>query len=90
MPSIPVLIYTTSGCQACRMTKLLLDNGNIAYREISIDDNPKAGADLRAAGHKTLPVVIVNGLSRWGSSDVWSGFQLDKIRALRFRVKDQS
>lgn len=69
------IIYTSPDCQACRMTKYLMDKNKVAYREIDISVDKKAYDTLLAAGHTSLPVVIT-------SKEVWTGFHPEKIRGI--------
>jgi glutaredoxin-like protein NrdH len=75
-----VTIYTKrdedgAPCQACRLTKNLLDKQNFAYVEIDVTDNEKQRAELIAAGHRQMPVVMT-------PTDVWTGFRPDRVRGL--------
>jgi glutaredoxin len=69
------LIYTSPDCQACRMTKMLMDAQNVSYREIDVSVDKKSYENLIAAGHTRLPVVVT-------SNGVWTGFHPEKIRGL--------
>jgi glutaredoxin-like protein NrdH len=76
-----VTIYTKRGsdgspCQACRLTKNLLDRENLAYVEIDVTDNEKHQAELIAAGHRQMPVVMT-------PTDVWAGFRPERVRGLK-------
>lgn len=82
MKKINVTIYSTGpACIQCRLTKRLLDELEIAYREIDLTDPANCAAleyvtdDL---GCSRAPVVSVNG----EPENYWSGFDPDKIKSL--------
>lgn len=82
MPEISVTIYSTGpSCMQCRLTKRLLDDLAIAYREIDLTD-PANNAALEYItedlGCSRAPVVSVNG----EPENYWSGFNPDKIKSL--------
>jgi glutaredoxin-like protein NrdH len=62
-------------CQACRLTKTMIESKRLPYTEIDISADHKSADLLRAAGHLELPVVVTG-------NDVWTGFRPDKIRGL--------
>ncbi len=70
-----VLVYTKENCQPCRMTKMLFDANGVEYDEVDITNDPKRQADLYAAGHREMPVVIT-------SFEVWTGFRPQQIRGV--------
>lgn len=71
-----ITLYTKANCQPCRLTKRLLDDNEIEYEAVSVDDDPDTIERLIAMGHRQMPVVVVNDEVHW------SGFRPDKIKAL--------
>jgi glutaredoxin-like protein NrdH len=58
------------------MTKKLLDRNKIVYSTVDMSDSDEAKQLVEQLGFKQAPVVVYDKFS-------WSGFQLDKINALR-------
>ena len=53
-----VIIYTTKTCPYCFKAKTLLKKLNIAYKEISVDFNPKLRAEMaEKAGKTSVPQI---------------------------------
>jgi glutaredoxin-like protein NrdH len=80
-----ITIYSTPDCQASQATKRLVSERGLDYREIDIEQDREAAKLLQAAGHKTFPVVVINGRN---SSKTWTGFRLDQILLLPWRNKN--
>ncbi|KFF48126.1 hypothetical protein GY26_16250 [Gammaproteobacteria bacterium MFB021] len=75
-----ITVYTGPACPGCAATKRDLDKAGIRYT-----DTPATEAHrerFRAAGHRTLPVVVVTDDSG-ETLDEWSGFRPDKISEWR-------
>ncbi|MBY6211744.1 glutaredoxin 3 [Microbulbifer agarilyticus] len=55
-----VVIYTTRYCPFCIRAKYLLDNKNVRYKEISVDGDRAARAEMTAkAGRHTVPQIWI-------------------------------
>lgn len=65
-----IKIYTAPHCSQCTATKRKLDQLNIKYELVDVDEN--ITKELVDMGFKQLPVVITY-------DDKWSGFRPDKI-----------
>jgi glutaredoxin 3 len=53
-----VIIYTNKTCPYCFKAKRLLKKLNIAYKEISVDFNPKLRAEMaEKAGKTSVPQI---------------------------------
>lgn len=76
--SIVVTIYTSPGCQPCRMTKHRLDKLGIHYTEVPIinGEYQEAFAELELT---QAPVVCA---SVNGHETYWAGYRPDRIDAL--------
>ena len=72
------LIYTKDDCVNCESTKELMDELEISYIVINMDDTPAAKTTVKGLGFRQAPVVITRD-SRW------SGLDEQKIRALKPR-----
>lgn len=61
MPDIE--IYSTAVCPYCIAAKNLLKSKGLAWRELRIDTDPAARAEMlqRAPGVRTVPQIFING-----------------------------
>ncbi|MCI0597958.1 MAG: glutaredoxin 3 [Beijerinckiaceae bacterium] len=59
-----ITIYTTSLCPYCLRAKNLLRKRNLAFKEIAVDDDPRARAEMkdRAHGRMTVPQIFFGGV----------------------------
>lgn len=71
-----VALYSKKDCQACVLTKRLLDSEGIKYELYNVDENEVAHKTVVDLGYQSLPVVIVDDDNRW------SGFRPDLIKQL--------
>ena len=90
MPKITV--YSANNCVKCRMTKKFLQQNNIDYTEINIDDedfNLKQYGKTRDDYLKyikdelllsTMPIVITD-------TDYWGDYQYNKLKNLLKQIK---
>jgi glutaredoxin 3 len=75
-----VQIYTTRWCGYCVRAKALLDGKEIAYEEISLDDDPAFRRNLfDLTGGWTVPQILIDGKPIGGYTELW---RLDKSGAL--------
>ncbi|HDR74168.1 MAG TPA: glutaredoxin [Methanoculleus sp.] len=57
-----VRVYSTRGCQYCRMVKALLDRLGVAYEDIDVGADPaKAAEMIELSGQFAVPVTAVGG-----------------------------
>ena len=55
-------VYSASWCRDCREAKRFLDQHNIAYTEIDIEQTPGAAAEVVAnVGKRAIPQFVLNG-----------------------------
>jgi glutaredoxin 3 len=78
-----VTLYTTPYCGFCHRAKALLEEKNVAFREIDVDDRP----DLRTwlverTRQRTVPQVFVNGKPLGGYTDIAALDRAGKLDAL--------
>lgn len=71
-----VRIYTKDDCVNCESTKTLMDELEINYTVINMDQVPEAKSDVKRMGFRQAPVVITN-------KDKWSGFRESNIRKIK-------
>ncbi|WP_225420463.1 glutaredoxin-like protein NrdH [Lapidilactobacillus bayanensis] len=58
MTNHKVVIYTRNGCMQCKMTERYLNEHQIGYQEVNIDENPESANYLREKGFKSVPIVF--------------------------------
>jgi glutaredoxin 3 len=53
-------MYTQEWCGYCRRAKSLLDRKNLAFREISLDEDPKVREEMiHRSGRRTVPQIFI-------------------------------
>jgi len=57
-----ILIYSSYNCGYCDRAKKLLEEKNISYREINIQDDPTEREVMlkKTNGRKTVPQIFIN------------------------------
>ena len=70
---VEITIYTTRTCPYCRRAKDLLQKKNLAYREISVDGDFEARAEMskRANGRTTVPQIFFGETHIGGCDDLY-------------------
>ena len=71
-----ITVYVKNGCVQCDMTKRTLDNANIDYDTVNLDENPEALTRVKQLGFLSAPVVITD-------TDAWAGFQPEKLATIQ-------
>ncbi|MFZ2571421.1 MAG: glutaredoxin-like protein NrdH, partial [Streptococcus suis] len=66
-----VTIYSKNDCVQCKMTKKFLDQYNVEYNEINLDEQPEFIDHVKGLGFSAAPVIETE-------NDVFSGFQPGK------------
>lgn len=83
-----IKLYSKNNCQGCKLTKRYLQEHNIEYTEINVDEDSEALNYLKMIGISSLPyveVVETEIIERDRVVKSWSGFQPSKLKEL---VKD--
>ncbi|MEE3195643.1 MAG: glutaredoxin domain-containing protein [Candidatus Neomarinimicrobiota bacterium] len=78
-----IVIYSTEWCVPCKNAKQLLDDKNVVYKEIDIEQNKISRDDLYdITGGRSVPQIIINETVIGGYSELFylnqSG-ELDKL-----------
>lgn len=73
---VAVVVWGKPNCVQCAATKRALTKHGIPFIERDLTEHIGQAETFRNAGHATAPVVVT-------SRGTWSGFQPDKIKALR-------
>ena len=80
-----VTIFTTKTCPYCFKAKRLLKKLNIAYKEISVDFNPKLRAEMaEKAGKTSVPQIWFDDNHIGGCDDL---YKLEENNGLENFVK---
>lgn len=70
-----VTIYSKNDCVQCKMSKKFLDQHNVAYTEINLDEQPEYIEHVKNLGFSAAPVIETE-------NEVFSGFQPAKLKSL--------
>lgn len=66
-----VTIYSADWCPYCVRAKRLLESKGVAFEEINVDREPGKREELaRQTGHKTIPMIFIDGKFIGGYSDL--------------------
>jgi glutaredoxin 3 len=66
-----VVVYTTGWCGFCIGAKALLEHRGIAYREVSLDDDPSFRQTVYDLGGQwTVPLVLIDGVPVGGYDEL--------------------
>lgn len=71
-----IVEYGKKNCMKCKMTKKWLENNNIPFKYIDVEDNEKYLQMLKFRGYTSLPVVFKDG------EFFFSGFDINKLETL--------
>jgi glutaredoxin 3 len=78
-----VVIYTTKFCPFCLRAKYLLDDKNVAYKEIKVDGNAKLRQEMaKKSGRNTVPQIWIKEQHIGGCDELMAlqrAGQLDKL-----------
>lgn len=69
-----ITVFSRKGCMKCMMTKRFLNEHNLDFKEVDVDEDEAAMARLRKLGAKSLPVVEDS------NKVVCSGFDQEKMK----------
>jgi glutaredoxin 3 len=79
-----ILIYTTRSCPYCRMAKELLQKRNLAYEEISVDEDFEARTEMmeKAQGRRTVPQIFFGDVHIGGCDELYELHSSGKLDLL--------
>ena len=78
-----VKIYSTSWCPSCVTAKRLLENENIEFEEINIEELGMSREDLcDLTGGMTVPQIVINNQTIGGFEDLLKLSQSGKLKEL--------
>ncbi len=59
-----LLVYSSTWCPDCRTAKRFLEQHNIPFREVNIENTPGAAEEvIRQTGKRAIPQFVIDG--RW-------------------------
>ena len=70
-----IKVFSKNNCMQCKMVKRYLDDKQVEYKEINIDDEPQYVNYLLEKGFQTLPVIE-------SEKETFSGFAPNKLKEL--------
>ncbi|EFM11280.1 glutaredoxin [Paenibacillus curdlanolyticus YK9] len=80
-----VVLWSKTGCHHCAQVKSLLEANNIAYENVSVDNNDALRDVLEVKyGIRYVPVVEVGGA---GKFEAWTDLDLEHLQTLVGAVK---
>ncbi|MDX1676676.1 glutaredoxin 3 [Arsukibacterium sp.] len=79
-----VIIYTKAYCPYCVRAKSLLDQKQVAYQEIKIDEQPERRAEMieKANGRSTVPQIFIGTTHIGGCDDMFALQAANKLDPL--------
>ena len=79
------IVYTTRFCPFCVRAKQLLDEKNVSYKEIAVDNDPSLRQEMmQKSGQRTVPQIWLNGKHIGGCDELYAlqrSGQLDALSA---------
>ena len=98
-PMMKVTVYTAPWCRDCHVAKRWLNQNNIAYHEINIEETPGAAEEvIQQTGKRAIPQFVINGawvqpyilekgssMPRWRSSSASLSLKLFQKKIIRAR-----
>lgn len=70
-----ITVYSKNNCVQCKMTKRFLDQHQVSFREINLDEQPEFIQHVKELGFSAAPVIETE-------TESFSGFQPSKLKAL--------
>ena len=67
-----ITVYSTAHCSFCNMTKVKLEQWNIPFAEVRIDNNPVAMKEFaeKTNNARTVPQILIDGKPIGGFSEL--------------------
>ena len=66
-------IYSKNNCPQCKMVKRWLDNKNVEYNEINIEEKPSLIQEVKDLGYSAVPVIKYKAVH-------FQGFAIPKLQ----------
>lgn len=78
--AMTLTVFSKPDCVQCDFTKRELDSKSLEYNEIDVTVDEEARKMLQELGITQLPVVRIE--HPFNDVEWWSGFRIEKLRAL--------
>lgn len=73
MSQAPITIYSTAWCGYCQRAKRLLQEKNLAFTEIDVDDTPGMREEMMTrSGRRTVPQIFIGTRHVGGCDDLYA------------------
>lgn len=68
-----IVMYTTTWCPYCMRAKALMQEKQVPFEEINLDQQPERRAEMltRANGRRTVPQIFIDGAGIGGCDDLF-------------------
>lgn len=70
-----VKVYSKPDCMQCNFTKKWLNERNVPYTELNVEEDEDALSKIKEMGYQAVPVIVTE-------TENWYGFQPDKLAKL--------
>ncbi|MGT2715536.1 glutaredoxin-like protein NrdH [Streptococcus respiraculi] len=70
-----ITVYSKNDCVQCKMTKRFLDQHQVPFKEINLDEQPEFIEHVKSLGFSAAPVIETE-------TENFSGFQPGKLKNL--------
>jgi glutaredoxin 3 len=79
-----VIIYTKAYCPYCVRAKALLDEKQVAYKDVKIDEQPERRAEMieKASGRSTVPQIFIGTTHIGGCDEMFALHAAGKLEPL--------
>lgn len=70
-----VTVYSKPDCMQCNFTKKWLNERNVPYTELNVEEDEEVLSKIKEMGYQAVPVIVTE-------TENWYGFQPDKLAKL--------
>jgi glutaredoxin 3 len=71
MAEAEIVMYSTSWCPYCSRARRLLESKGAQFREVDLDEQPEARAEMiKRSGRRTVPQIFIGNTHVGGSDDL--------------------
>lgn len=78
-----VVMYSTGYCPYCTRARALLDDKNLAFHDIRVDEKPELRIEMQErSGRNTVPQIFINDQHIGGCDDLFALEEANKLNEL--------
>ncbi|MFC1533459.1 glutaredoxin 3 [Thermodesulfobacteriota bacterium] len=79
-----IIIYTTKDCPYCIKAKRLLDDKEVEYMELRVNENPELAVEARekSGGMRTVPQIFIGDYHVGGCDELYALNMENKLDGL--------